>query len=115
MGPHRLSPAEAFRGVAAGDMLGNLTPLSILVSEPSKALFVNNSEPTSRTLPALAVENLFYTLSAALVIAGGAVALMLRQQSSETWWLASVSLVVGLIALISVAHAIIWWLSLIHI
>jgi len=109
VGPHRLSPAEAFRGVAAGDMLGNLTPLSILVSEPSKALFVNDSEPVSRTLPALAVENLFYTLSAVLVIAGGALALMLRQRTSETWWLASVSLVAGLIALISVAHAIIWW------
>ena len=109
MGPHQLSPSEAFRGVAAGDMLGNLTPLSILVSEPSKALFVNDSEPVSRTLPALAVENLFYTLSAVLVIAGGALALMLRQRTSETWWLVSVSLVAGLIVLISVAHAIIWW------
>ncbi len=107
-GPHRLTPGRAFQAVVAGDTLGNLTPLSLLISEPAKALFVRDREPVSRTLAALAVENLFYTLSAALVIAGGALALVLRLRTADTWWLASVGLVAALIVLISVVHAVIW-------
>lgn len=107
-GPHRLTPGRAFQAVVAGDTLGNLTPLSLLISEPAKALFVRDCEPASRTLAALAVENLFYTLSAALVIAGGALALMLRLRTADTWWLASVGLVAALIILISLVHVVIW-------
>ena len=107
-GTHRLTPGRAFQAVVAGDTLGNLTPLSLLISEPAKALFVRDHEPVSRTLAALAVENLFYTLSAALVIAGGAMALVLRLRTAESWWLASAGLVAALIVLISLAHAVIW-------
>ena len=107
-GPHRLTPGRAFLAVVAGDALSNLTPLSLLVGEPAKALFVRDREPVSRTLAALAVENLFYTLSAALVIAGGALALVLRLRTADTWWLAGVGLVVALIVLISLVHAVIW-------
>ena len=107
-GPHRLTPGRAFQAVVAGDTLGNLTPLSLLISEPAKALFVRDREPVSRTLAALAVENLFYTQSAALVVAGGLLALVLRLRTADTWWLAGVGLVTALIVLISLAHAIIW-------
>lgn len=107
-GAHRLTPGRAFQAVVAGDTLGNLTPLSLLISEPAKALFVRDREPVSRTLAALAIENLFYTLSAALVIAGGALALVLRLRTVDTWWLASVGLVAALIVLISLVHAVIW-------
>ena len=107
-GAHRLTSGRAFQAVVAGDALGNLTPLSLLVSEPAKALFVRDREPVSLTLAALAVENLFYTLSAALVVAGGALALVLRLRAAGTWWLAGVALVTALIVCISVAHAIIW-------
>ena len=107
-GTHRLTPGRAFQAVVAGDTIGNLTLLSLLASEPAKALFVRDREPMSRTLAALAVENLFYTLSAALVIAGGALALVLRLRTADTWWLAGVALVTALIVLISLVHVIIW-------
>ena len=107
-GSHRLTPGSAFQAVVAGDTLGNLTPLSLLISEPAKALFVRDREPVSCTLAALAVENLFYTLSAALVIAGGALALVLRLRTADTWWLASVGLLTALIVVISLVHATIW-------
>ena len=107
-GPHRLTPGRAFQAVVAGDTLGNLTPLSLLISEPAKALLVRDREPVSRTLSALAVENLFYTLSAALVIAGGALALVLRLRTSDTWWLASIGVVAALITIISLVHVVIW-------
>ena len=107
-GAHRLTPGRAFQAVVAGDTLGNLTPFSLLISEPAKALFVRDREPVSRTLAALAVENLFYMLSAAFVIAAGALALVLRLRTADTWWLASVGLVAALIVLISLVHAVIW-------
>ena len=107
-GAHQLTPGRAFQAVVAGDTLGNLTPLSLLISEPAKALFVRDREPVSRTLAALAVENLFYMLSAAFVIAAGALALVLRLRTADTWWLASVGLVAALIVLISLVHAVIW-------
>ncbi|MBQ02499.1 MAG: hypothetical protein CL477_17695 [Acidobacteria bacterium] len=107
-GAHRLTPGRAFQAVVTGDTLGNLTLLSIFVSEPAKAIFVRDREPVSRTLPALAVENLFYTLSAALVIAAGALALVLRLSSTKGWWLAGIGLVAILIGLISLAHTVIW-------
>jgi len=110
-GTHRLTPGRAFQAVVAGDTLGNLPLLSLfslLVSEPAKALLVRDREPVSRTLAALAVENLFYTLSAALVITGGALMLMLRPDTTETWWLAGGWLFAALILLISLTHAVIW-------
>ncbi len=106
--PHRLTRRHAFHAMVAGDTLGNLTPLGLLVSEPAKTLFAGDREPASRTLPALAVENLFYTLSAALVVAGGAMALAFRLGPAESWWTAGAALVAALVLLTAAAHGVIW-------
>ncbi|MEE2791196.1 MAG: TIGR04282 family arsenosugar biosynthesis glycosyltransferase [Acidobacteriota bacterium] len=107
-GKHRLTSSRAFLAVLAGDALGNLTPLNVLVGEPTKALFASNHEPASRSFPALAVENLFYTLSAAVVIAGGALTLMLRLGTTNVWWAPAAGLLLLLMALFSMTHVIIW-------
>ena len=106
--PHRLTPRHAFRAMVAGDTLGNLTPLGPLVSEPAKTLFAGDREPASRTLPALAVENLFFILSSALVVAGGTVALALRLGPTESWWTAGAALVGALVLLTGAVHGVIW-------
>ena len=106
--PHRLTRRHAFRAMVAGDTLGNLTPLGPLVGEPAKTLFARDREPATRTLPALAVENLFFTLSAALVVAGGAVALAFRLGPAESWWAAGAALVGALVLLTGAVHAVIW-------
>ena len=107
-GPHRLTLGQAFQAVMAGDALGNLTPLSLLVSEPAKAMFLHPREPLRRTLPALAIENLFYTLSAALMIASGVVALFLRLRPPGGLWIATTVLLFTVVMLIVVFHWIIW-------
>ena len=61
-----------------GDALGNATPLGPLVSEPAKVAFVRDRVPLGVAFTALAIENLFYTLSVAAVIAAGTIALLLR-------------------------------------
>ena len=76
--PHTLRLSDAFTAVVSGDALGNATPLGPLVSEPAKVAFVRKRIPLDVAFTALAIENVFYTLSVAAVIAAGTIALLLR-------------------------------------
>ena len=61
-----------------GDALGNIVPLaSVAVSEPSKAAFVRDRLPLMIGLSAIAIENIFYSLSVVLFIFSGTTALLL--------------------------------------
>lgn len=76
--PYRLRFRDAFAARIMGDALGNIIPLaSVAVSEPSKAVFVRDRLPLIVGLSALAVENIFYSLSVALFIFSGTAALLL--------------------------------------
>jgi hypothetical protein len=76
--PHTLRLTDAFMAVVSGDALGNATPLGPLVGEPAKVAFVRRRVPLGVAFTALAIENIFYTLSVAAVIAAGTIALLLR-------------------------------------
>ncbi len=76
--PYSLRFRDAFAARVMGDALGNIVPLaSVAVSEPSKAAFVTNRVPLLASLSALALENIFYSLSVAIFIFSGTVALLL--------------------------------------
>ena len=75
MGGH-LSLKGAIGATIAGDAIGNLTPLSLLVSEPAKALYLRDEAPAARSLAALAAENFFYSLSVAMFIILGTIAML---------------------------------------
>ncbi len=74
--PYRLPVADAFNAVVCGDALGNATPLGPIVGEPAKIACVRHQLPVAPALTALAIENVFYTLSVAAMIAAGAGALL---------------------------------------
>lgn len=74
--PHRLPAADAFNAVVCGDALGNATPLGPLVGEPAKIACVRQRVPVGVAVTALAIENVFYSLSVAAMIAAGAAALL---------------------------------------
>ncbi len=76
-GEHRLRFRDAFRAYVVGDAMGNLTPLGIVASEPTKAALVRDRVPLVVAVSALAVQNLFYSLSVALFILSGIVTLLL--------------------------------------
>lgn len=105
---HRLRLRDAFPAVVAGDALGNLTPLSLIVGEPTKAILLRRREPPGRTLPALAVENLFYALSALLVIAGGMAALLVVLGTPGRLWLAASVATLAVGTLVAGAHWVVW-------
>ena len=74
-------PVPIGRAVAAtisGDALGNVTPLSLLVSEPVKAMYLDAGPGSSRSLAALAAENFFYSVSVGIYVTLGTAA-MLRE------------------------------------
>ena len=76
--PHSLRFRDAFAARVMGDALGNIIPLaSVAVSEPSKAAFVTDRVPLMASLAALALENIFYSLSVVLLIFSGTAALLL--------------------------------------
>ena len=74
--PSDLRFRAAFEAVLASDALGTLTPAGPLASEPAKVVFISTSLPVNRALSSVAIENILYTLSAGLMIAAGAVALL---------------------------------------
>ena len=75
--PHRLGFPQALRAYLAGDAVGNVIPLGIVVSEPTKVYFVRDRVPLLAGLSAIAVENIFYSLSVILFLLSGAAALLL--------------------------------------
>lgn len=76
--PYRLRFRDAFAARVMGDGLGNIVPLaSMAVAEPSKAAFVTDRVPLMASLSAIALENIFYSLSVALFIFSGTATLLL--------------------------------------
>jgi hypothetical protein len=76
--PYKLRFRDAFAARVMGDALGNIIPLaSVAVSEPSKAAFVRDRVPLMAGLSALAIENIFYSLSVVLFIFSGLTTLLL--------------------------------------
>ena len=106
--PHRLSVGEAFKGVVAGDTVGNATPLGPVLGEPAKAAYASGSVPVGVALTALAIETLIYTLSAAAMIAAGTLALLFAFNPPENMRIAG-EVAVGIILLLFVvAMAVLW-------
>ena len=74
--PRRVPLTSATAATISGDALGNLSLLSLLVSEPAKALYVTRHAPAAEAFAALTAENFFYSVSVAAVILGGTITLL---------------------------------------
>ncbi len=74
----------AFAATLAGDALGNLTPLGLLASEPTKVYFVNDHVPTITAVSSVAAENAFYMSSVLVMIGAGALVFFGLADLSDT-------------------------------
>lgn len=72
IGAPGLPPGAAFNAVIAGDAVGNLTPLGLLASEPTKVLLVRRTLPTGPALTSVALDNGFHSIAVLVMIAIGA-------------------------------------------
>jgi hypothetical protein len=98
--PHRLRFRDAFPAFLMGDAVGNLVPLGIVVSEPAKVALVRERVPVVAGLSAIAVENIFYSLSVALFVCSGALALLWTFDLSKTQRWMNISVLLGMSAVI---------------
>jgi glycosyltransferase 2 family protein len=101
--PRTLSAAVA--ATLAGDAIGNVTPLSLLVSEPAKSMYLRDRLPASRSFSALTAENFFYTISVALFIVLGTGAMLQAFDLREELRLAGL---IALTLMISVLVGALW-------
>ena len=67
----RLRFRDAFGAVLAGDAAGNLTPLGVLASEPTKVMMTRAHLSTVVSIASVAIENAFYTASVLAVLLAG--------------------------------------------
>lgn len=104
--PHRLRFRDALRAYLTGDALGNILPLGIVVSEPAKAALVRDRVPLVAGLSAIAVENIFYSLSVALFVFGGAAALLASFPLSGTLRGISIGILLGVFGGITATYVV---------
>ena len=101
-GPARLGIRDTFPAMLTGDALGNLTPLGLFVSEPTKAVFVQHRVPLMTAVSGIAIENLLYTLTVSLMIAGGTVALLLSFTVTAALEYVTIVAAAGMVAVLGV-------------
>ena len=70
-GAAQLSYGRAFWAVLAGDTAGNLTPLGVFASEPTKILLTRAQISTVTSIASVAIENAFYSASVLVVLLAG--------------------------------------------
>lgn len=103
----RLRLRDALKAYLAGDALGSLTPLGMVVSEPAKAAFVRERVAIVSSISALAVENLFYMLSVALFIFAGTAALLLSFPLNSKLRLASYATLVVVAVVVTLGYLVV--------
>ena len=105
---HALRVRDLLAAFIAGDAVANLTPLSLVAGEPVKVLYLRRRAPLGATVPALAVETLFYTLSMVVVIGAGVVAsVMVVRRPAAEWLMVGLPLAT-LVLLVGCTHWLIW-------
>lgn len=63
--------SDAIGAWLVSDAMGNLTPLGVLASEPTKILLVRTKISTVTSVASVTIENLFYTASVLVVLLSG--------------------------------------------
>jgi hypothetical protein len=67
----QLGFSDAFGAWLVSDAVGNLTPLGVLASEPTKILMVRTKVSTVTSVASVTIENIFYTASVLMVLLSG--------------------------------------------
>ena len=81
----RLGRGQALRAFLAGDAIGNVTPLGLLASEPTKVLLTRHYLATRESVASLAVENLVYAASVVTMVGLGLVVVLATVPLSSGW------------------------------
>jgi hypothetical protein len=89
---------RALAAFLAGDAVGNVTPLGLLASEPTKVLLTRHHLATREAVASLAVENLVYAGSVMAMVGIGLVVLAVNVEMPRVWKVALIAALAALIA-----------------
>ena len=89
---------RALAAFLAGDAVGNITPLGLLASEPTKVLLTRHHLATRESVASLAVENLVYAVSVMAMVAIGLVVLVSSVEMPPLWRLALIAALLAMAA-----------------
>jgi hypothetical protein len=78
----RFTLGQAFTAFLSGDAVGNVTPLGLFASEPTKVFLIRHRLATREAVASLAVDFVIYSTSAVTMIAVGLVLLLANVQLS---------------------------------
>jgi hypothetical protein len=81
----RLPLGQTFIAFLAGDAIGNVTPLGMVASEPTKVLLIRHRLATRESIASLAIDNLFYAGSIVAVVILGVVVMLATAPLSLEW------------------------------
>lgn len=100
----RIPLRQAWTAYLAGDAIGNVTPLGLVASEPTKVFLIRHRLATRHAASSLALDVFVYSLSVVATIAIGLVALLATLPIPPAWQLVAAAAVVALL----VAGAAAW-------
>ena len=82
----RLSRLQTFTAFLAGDAVGNVTPLGLLASEPTKVFLTRHHLATRESVSSLAVENFVYGASVIAMVGIGIAVLLATVPLPRAWF-----------------------------
>ena len=96
---------HAFVAFLAGDAVGNVTPLGMLASEPTKVLLTRHHLATLDSIASLALENILYTISVMAMLAFGLGLMLVTVPLSDgiRWTTLGALAVIGSVAIGAIA------------
>jgi hypothetical protein len=80
----------------AGDAIGNVTPLGLIASEPTKVFLIRHHLATRQSIASLAIDNVLYAASVIVMIAAGVLVMLATVPLPFEWQEWSVAALVGL-------------------
>ena len=102
----RFTFGQAFKAFVTGDAVGNVMPLGPLASEGTKALLSRRDISTPAAFSSVVLENVFYSISVAIVVMIGTLAFLLGYRPTNA--ALTITLALGLVAIIAIIA--VWWL-----
>jgi hypothetical protein len=92
----RVRLQDSFKAMLAGDAIGNVTPLGLLASEPTKVFLLRHHLAARESVSSLAVDNLVYTASVLAMIAAGVIVALVTVPLPFEWQEVAVATLIGL-------------------
>lgn len=99
---------RATAATISGDALGNLTPLGLAASEPAKAVYLSRNVDATQAFAALTAENFFYSVSVAIYIVLGVVAMLMAFELPDAVRVSGIAALVLMCGVLVAAGWIAW-------